>query len=174
MAPLRPLPGRVFPHGCARATLLRHAFRPAATVAGAATPRMEQVMDMRRQVRVVGLWLVVAAGACTTTGTNDDAGNVTPADAAVAQDAGVVGDAGSRDAAVGRDAAVTMDASVRPDASTPDAANTPGSLAVLAGLYAGLPILLKLASILLIWRFEIDAASQRRLRQQIEIAEGTV
>lgn len=55
-----------------------------------------------------------------------------------------------------------------------DAANTPGSLAVLAGLYAGLPILLKLLSILLIWRFEIDAASQRRLRQQIEIAEGTV
>ena len=55
-----------------------------------------------------------------------------------------------------------------------DGANAPGALLGLALLYAGLPVLFKLAAIALVWRFELDAARQKELRAQIETAAGAV
>lgn len=43
----------------------------------------------------------------------------------------------------------------------------PGGLAMLAFLYAGLPVLLKLAAIALMWRFPLDAVEQETLRKSI-------
>jgi Na+/melibiose symporter-like transporter len=48
----------------------------------------------------------------------------------------------------------------------------PGGLAMLAFLYAGLPVLLKLAAIALMWRFPLDAVEQETLRKSIA-ARGT-
>lgn len=45
---------------------------------------------------------------------------------------------------------------------------TPQGLFMLALLYAGLPVLLKLAATALIWRFPVDQAEQARLRATIE------
>jgi glycoside/pentoside/hexuronide:cation symporter, GPH family len=48
--------------------------------------------------------------------------------------------------------------------------NPPSSLATLAFLYAGLPVLLKLAAIALVWRFPLDAKAHAELRRAIESA----
>ncbi len=48
--------------------------------------------------------------------------------------------------------------------------NSTGALAVLAGLYALAPVLLKGAAIILMWEFPLDAARQAELRAQIEAA----
>jgi Na+/melibiose symporter-like transporter len=45
---------------------------------------------------------------------------------------------------------------------------TEGGLAMLAFLYAGLPVALKLAATALVWRFPVDASEQARLRAVIE------
>jgi Na+/melibiose symporter-like transporter len=47
-------------------------------------------------------------------------------------------------------------------------ANDPPSLLALAGLYAGVPIILKLIAIALMWRFPLDAAAHADLRMTIE------
>ncbi|HSP00792.1 MAG TPA: MFS transporter [Thioalkalivibrio sp.] len=49
-----------------------------------------------------------------------------------------------------------------------NAHNDPSALLWLALLYAGLPVLLKLAATALIWRFPIDAGSHERLRHQLD------
>lgn len=49
-------------------------------------------------------------------------------------------------------------------------AKTENGLTVLAWLYGGLPVALKIAAIALMWRFPIDEASQRALSQKIEAA----
>lgn len=46
--------------------------------------------------------------------------------------------------------------------------NTPESLMMLGLLYSGVPVVLKLLSVLLIWRFPIDEESQARIRREIE------
>lgn len=46
--------------------------------------------------------------------------------------------------------------------------NSRPALIGLAGLYAGLPVVIKLCAVSLIWRFEIDRARQADLRQKIE------
>lgn len=46
--------------------------------------------------------------------------------------------------------------------------NSPSALLWLALLYAGLPVLLKLAATALVWRFPIDAATHARLRQHLD------
>ncbi|WP_406853605.1 MFS transporter [Alsobacter sp. KACC 23698] len=48
--------------------------------------------------------------------------------------------------------------------------NPPSSLATLAFLYAGLPVLLKLVAIGLVWRFPLDAQAHAQLRRAIEAA----
>lgn len=48
---------------------------------------------------------------------------------------------------------------------TPDGANGPAALWMLALLYGGLPVLFKLAAVLLVWHFPIDEARQTMLRQ---------
>lgn len=50
----------------------------------------------------------------------------------------------------------------------PDAINPFPALLVLTGLYALLPVGLKLAATALVWRFELDRERQRALRSQIE------
>ncbi|MCA4923093.1 MAG: MFS transporter, partial [Methylobacterium sp.] len=45
---------------------------------------------------------------------------------------------------------------------------TESGLAMLAFLYAGLPVALKLAATALIWRFPVDGVVQARLRAEIE------
>lgn len=45
---------------------------------------------------------------------------------------------------------------------------SPGALAMLAFLYAGLPVALKLAATALVWRFPVDGVEQARLRTTIE------
>jgi Na+/melibiose symporter-like transporter len=52
--------------------------------------------------------------------------------------------------------------------------NPPGALLGLAVLYGGLPVLLKLAAVGLVWRFPLDSATQAELRQQIAAAGGLV
>ena len=52
--------------------------------------------------------------------------------------------------------------------------NPPGALLGLVLLYALLPVLFKLAATALVWRFELDAARQKTLQAQIEIATGAV
>ncbi len=47
---------------------------------------------------------------------------------------------------------------------------TPMGLAVLSALYAGLPVVLKVGAICLVWRFPIDRQHQESLRRQIEDA----
>lgn len=49
-------------------------------------------------------------------------------------------------------------------------AQTEFGLTVLALLYAGVPVLMKLAAIALMWRFPVDEAAQARLRATIEAA----
>ena len=44
----------------------------------------------------------------------------------------------------------------------------PAGLTMLAFLYAGLPVLLKLGAIALVWRFPLDAAGHAELRDAIE------
>jgi Na+/melibiose symporter-like transporter len=41
-------------------------------------------------------------------------------------------------------------------------------LAMLAFLYAGLPVLLKIVAIMLMWNFPVDATEQDRVRARIE------
>ncbi len=45
---------------------------------------------------------------------------------------------------------------------------TESGLAMLAFLYAGLPVALKLAATALVWGFPIDGVAQARLRMTIE------
>ncbi len=49
----------------------------------------------------------------------------------------------------------------------------PGGFAMLGFLYAGLPVILKLAAIGLMWRFPLDEAEQAQLRSQIETARAS-
>lgn len=51
--------------------------------------------------------------------------------------------------------------------STPSATQTPQALATLSGLYAFLPILPKLAAILLMWRFSLDETAHERLGRKL-------
>jgi Na+/melibiose symporter-like transporter len=50
------------------------------------------------------------------------------------------------------------------DAADPSQ-NTPQSLLALSLLYAGLPVLLKIAAIALMWRYPLDEAELDRLRR---------
>lgn len=52
-------------------------------------------------------------------------------------------------------------------APTGQSLNSPASLMVLTLLYAGLPIIIKLAAVSLMWNFPLDAEKQRQLRSQI-------
>lgn len=52
--------------------------------------------------------------------------------------------------------------------------NEGSALLGLVGLYAVLPILIKLVAIGLVWRFELDADRQKILREQIEMAREAV
>lgn len=55
-----------------------------------------------------------------------------------------------------------------------DAANDEQALLALVGLYAVVPVLFKLAAVVIVWRFEIDAAEQAHIRQMVTetYAEG--
>jgi glycoside/pentoside/hexuronide:cation symporter, GPH family len=46
--------------------------------------------------------------------------------------------------------------------------NTPEALFVLALLYAGVPIVIKLVAMAMMWNFPLDAAHQRAIREEIE------
>ncbi len=56
---------------------------------------------------------------------------------------------------------------------TPSGPNGPTALLGLTGLYALLPVLIKLGAVRLVWRFEIDAGRQAALRRRIETAAST-
>jgi Na+/melibiose symporter-like transporter len=51
--------------------------------------------------------------------------------------------------------------------------NAPLALFALSALYALLPVVMKLASVGLVWNFEIDAARYRELRKRLATLEGT-
>jgi Na+/melibiose symporter-like transporter len=51
--------------------------------------------------------------------------------------------------------------------------NTPDALLMLSLLYAGLPIIVKVGAMALMWNFPLDASRQRDIRSKIETA-GTV
>ena len=51
-------------------------------------------------------------------------------------------------------------------------ANAPAALAVLALLYGPLPVAIKLASVMLVWNFPLDAAAQGDLRRRIAAGEA--
>lgn len=53
------------------------------------------------------------------------------------------------------------------------AVNSAGALLTLSALYALLPVVMKVASIGLVWHFEIDATRHDELRKKLAIAEGT-
>jgi Na+/melibiose symporter-like transporter len=53
-----------------------------------------------------------------------------------------------------------------------EAANTPAVLAALAALYGLAPVGIKAGAVALIWRFELDSASQSELRSRIAAAQA--